>query len=101
MPWETRKGRRYFYEVTYRNGKRIRKCWGSGPEAEQAAQRVEQAKLTAKQNLDRLHKFQVQNQRIDSQIAAFSAQISAILAQDLIRSGLHFSHGQWRKHRTK
>ncbi len=101
MAWETINGRRYFYETTVIDGQRIRHCWGNGPEAEQAAARVKQAKQKRAQELERLRSQRLKDQQIDDLVAAFNADIKTFIDQHLHRAGLRYTCGQWRKLRKK
>lgn len=101
MAWETINGRRYFYETTYSDGKRCRRCWGNGPEAEQAAARVQQAKQRQVQELVQIRALKVRDRELDHLTAQFNAQIKAVLDQYLHRAGFHYTRGQWRKFKRK
>ncbi len=97
MGWETIKGRRYFYETTYVEGKRIRRCWGRGPEAVAAAARVEQKRQSRLADLAQVQAFRDRDRQIDKQVEEFIATVTHTIQTHLHQAGYHYCRNQWRK----
>ena len=97
MGWETRKGRRYFYETTYVDGERIRRCHGYSIDAFIAAQRVENERKERERDIANIRALQAQDRLIDQKIAQLETVVQIALSQ----SGYHYSRGQFRKRRHK
>ncbi len=96
MGWETIKGRRYFYETTYVEGKRIRRCWGRGPEAVTAAARIEQQRARLA-DLAQVRAFRDRDRQIDQQVEEFNATVHHTIQTHLHQAGYHYCRSQWRK----
>ncbi len=101
MGWENVKGRRYFYEITYTNGKRTRKCWGSGPEAHQAEARVNLARAQRRIAKARLEDAKARDRHIDNLVANFNEDVQSILTNHFNRAGLYYTRGEWRAARNQ
>ena len=101
MGWETIKGRRYFYETTYVEGKRVRRCWGRGPDAVAAAARVEQQRQTRLADLVQVRSFRDRDRQIDKQVDQFNANISHTIQTHLNQVGYHYNRSQWRKRKVQ
>ena len=99
MGWENRNGRQYFYETTYVDGERIRRCHGYSLDAFIAAQRVENERKERERDIANIRALQTRDQQIDRKVAEFAAFTNNALRQQLIPHGFHWTNGRWRKQR--
>ena len=92
MGWESHKGV---------DGVRTRKCWGNGPEAHAAAERVEQEKQQQQAERDHIRSLALRDRQIDSLVSFYNQTINCLINKHLQASGYHFDNSQWKKKRSQ
>lgn len=101
MGWEITNGQRYFYETSYIDGQRVRRCHGFGPEAEQAAERVAQEKARRDADIARVRALITHDEFVDRQVTEFDMVVQAVRNQLLTQNNIQYTRGQYRKIRSK
>jgi hypothetical protein len=94
MGWETRGGRRYYYQAKKVNGRVVKQYVGSGLEALDWERRDTQ-RAQVKAERDRLD-------ALDQHVADFSGAVDAAVTEALTAAGYHrHGRGAWRKARRQ
>jgi hypothetical protein len=100
MGWETRRGRRYYYQARKAGGRVIKEYVGSGHLAEavavlNASIRAERFALAQERRAERERAAAV-----DTTVNAAHGDIEILLQANLVLSGYHRHHrGEWRRRR--
>jgi hypothetical protein len=98
MPWEKRKGKKYYYRSVKLGGRVRREYWGCGPDAGlvaalDAEERRRRAGLAAAFRDER-----VRTAEADAAAALFAGLVRDLLRAELVAAGYHqHARGQWRK----
>jgi hypothetical protein len=98
MPWETRKGKKYYYRTVKRGGRVWREYWGCGPDARLAAaldaeERQRRAGMAAAFRDERVRAVAA-----DAAAALFAGLVLDLLRAELVAAGYHqHARGHWRR----
>jgi hypothetical protein len=72
-----------FYETTYGDGQRTRRCWGCGPGATEAAMRVQDEKNARAEDIALVRSYQLRDKQIDRKVKEFAAFTNRALNRQL------------------
>lgn len=101
MAWETRSGRRYYYEKKRVDGRVVSRYVGRGLSA-QLAQSCNAIARIEREELRIAAKAQAALDReLDSQIRRSARVVKLMVETSLILSGFHKHKGQWRRKREQ
>jgi hypothetical protein len=95
MPWETRRGRRYYYRKRRQGDRVVSEYVGAGEAAEIAAQLDALAPALRLRQAERWASRRARDARVDE----IAECIDALVCGVLLAAGHHTHKGQWRKKR--
>ena len=99
MGWETRKGRSYYYECSWQDGRSVREYKGNGAAARVAAAAVVARK--EKRAIARLEvmRFKSDMAEVESTARKLSSVTECMMAAELLADGYYQASYTWRKRR--
>ena len=99
MGWETRKGRSYYYECSWQDGRSVREYKGNGTAARVAAAAVVARK--EKRAIARLEvmRFKSDMAEVESTARKLSDLVERLMAARLVADGFYQAAYVWRKRR--
>ena len=95
MGWERRGKKQYYYRSVWKNGRVVKKYFGCGPEAEEAARQDAEAQAQKMRNLHAL----VELEREVAEFLAVDDYLVAVFDAAMAAAGYHKYRGKWRKKR--
>jgi len=99
MPWEERRGRKYYYRKRRIGGRVMSEYIGTGPVAEPAAA-LDESKRQAREEERELFRREQEKQRaIDQEVDRVCRLIQNLTYGTLLVHGFHTHKGEWRKRR--
>jgi hypothetical protein len=100
MAWETRNGKGPYYTRSRRvNGRVVREYIGTGPQAEQAAQEDEDARIEKALRAAAWKAEKETVESLDGALESLDQGCDHLLAFVLEQAGYHYHRGEWRKYR--
>ena len=97
MGWENFGKKRCFVEILNVDGEKVRKYWGNGADAFEAAGRVVREREERRRDLAVVRAWQDRDYVIDRKVAALDAFIQVQIDRVLVAAGFHFHSGAIRK----
>ncbi len=99
MAWEHRNGKRVYYRARRVNGKVVKQYFGSGLEAELAAQADRTAREIRDRDRNELRRIKEDMEEGIRLMKKLDEAVRVLSAGTLIGAGFHQHRGHWRKRR--